>query len=477
MSNNGNINLPDALKTKPLPTISTMSVDTNILDPVVINNTFARFVLEKKGILDAGSLFTFCLTNNSTDMDNNIHLPVKTGIHAIIQSAVLRVGTKIISNNEDYAFYQTIKRQFKTTEEKQLKDMVKYGTQEGLEPANAGGGRLQLSSCIYAGAGAAGRNHVSVSPVNSAANSPVFQIKLSELFPMLRSVQLPLFVLNEPVSIELTFRTQADGVNGELGIAFPDPGGLGNYDTGLTLQLNQVKFLADYLTYDDNTMAQTAAQVMSAQGIQMPYEDLLLTLGNVPAQGVAAAVEDNRTTTEIAVAGRMVRSCVVHTSNGVVNNLCGIYASVAHLNPDSYNLRINDILYYPNDILREAQKQHELSKCFGRDIEIHSCEYSLDLQSNKQVVGQASNNPILAASTLNGLNQSQLAGAQHFIGIDMSKSPMNMPGNGTLIGQKPIQFNRTFRRVAAENQALTQRIFSLVERNMIIKNGAVQVSN
>tara|TARA_R110002073_G_scaffold24415_2_gene82506 strand:- start:1453 stop:2886 length:1434 start_codon:yes stop_codon:yes gene_type:complete len=477
MSNQGNINLPDALKTKPLPTISTMSVDTNILDPVICNNTFARFVLEKKGILDAGSVFTFSLTNNDADMDGRMFLPLKTGIHALIRSAVLRVGTKIISNNEDYAYYQTIKRQFKTTEEKQFKDMVKYGTQEGLEPANSGNGKFQLSSVVYTDNALTGEPVNMVQIKNDRTTTPTFQIKLSELFPMLRSVQLPLFVFNEPVSIELTFRTQADGGGdlGKLACAGTDPGGI-TYNTGCNLDTQSVKFLADYLTYDDNTMAKTAAQVMSAQGIQMPYEDLLLTIGNVPAQAAAAAVENNKTTTEIAVAGRLVRQFVVHTSNNADNELMGRYASTSHQNPDTYNLRINDMLFYPNDITRESQKQHELSKCFGRDIEIHNAEYSLDLLTNKQDAANAINNQLIEG-TLAGRTQTWLNGAQHFLGIDLSKSPMNIPGNGTLIGQKPIQFSRTFRRVPAENQALTQRIFSLVERNMIIKNGSVQVSN
>ena len=45
MSNNS---LPDVLNVKPLPSIQTMNVETNQLDPIVINQGFCRFVLEKK---------------------------------------------------------------------------------------------------------------------------------------------------------------------------------------------------------------------------------------------------------------------------------------------------------------------------------------------------------------------------------------------------------------------------------------------
>ena len=42
--------LPDVLNVKPLNFSESMSIDTNILDPIIVNNNFARFVLERKGV-------------------------------------------------------------------------------------------------------------------------------------------------------------------------------------------------------------------------------------------------------------------------------------------------------------------------------------------------------------------------------------------------------------------------------------------
>lgn len=472
------LSLPNALKTKPLPTVSTMSVDTNILDPVISTSTFARFVLEKKGILDAGSAFTFCLTNGDAGDDGNIFLPVKTGIHSLIKQATLRVGAKIIASSDNYGEYQTIKRQFKTSEEKALKDMVKYGCNDGLEPsaAVANNGTFHMANAIYAEDGLTGLMPAEYQILNDPLQSPNFQIKLSDLFPMLRNVQLPLFVFNEPVSVELVFNTQSDGA-GDLGkIACA---AVGATNTAVNLETGQTKFLADYLTYDDGTMAATAKQVFSDQGIVMPYEDLLLTTSSIPAitNPVAPVVVQTNHTTDIAVAGRLLRSVVIHSNDSTNNVLLGRYASKSYQTPDAYNFRVNDMQFLPNDVSREPQKQYELGKVFGKDIEIHNIEYSKDLLTNKQDGDNSINNFLINNTELfHGQSQRALLGNCHYHGADFSKTPFNTPGNGTLIGQKPVQFIRKLFRGQGEQAGITQRCYSLVERQLIIKGGSVQVS-
>ena len=53
--------LPDVLNVKPLNAIETMNIETSQLDPIVINQNLCRFVLERKGILDVGSVNTTVL--------------------------------------------------------------------------------------------------------------------------------------------------------------------------------------------------------------------------------------------------------------------------------------------------------------------------------------------------------------------------------------------------------------------------------
>ena len=173
MSNN---QLPDVLNVKPLPSIQTMNVDTNILDPIVVNQSLARFVLEKKGILDVGSSFTFSLVCDAGAVDK-CFLPIRTGVHSVVKRAILRIGTKIIATSDDYPYYQTMKRMFKTNEERFQKDSVKHGTADVVQPDNQGTGFYQLKSAVYSDATTALADPA-LRITNSELECPIFQIKL-----------------------------------------------------------------------------------------------------------------------------------------------------------------------------------------------------------------------------------------------------------------------------------------------------------
>ena len=58
-------NLPSILMTAPSPVVSSMHIETSVLDPIIATPSFARFVLEKKGILDQNSVITLSITPKS----------------------------------------------------------------------------------------------------------------------------------------------------------------------------------------------------------------------------------------------------------------------------------------------------------------------------------------------------------------------------------------------------------------------------
>ena len=105
-------NIPESLLTRPMATVSTMNVETSVLEPTLITPKFARFVLERKGILDTGSVLK--LQVKTADAAGG-WLPIKTGIHAAIERATLRIGSKIVAITDQYSHYQTMRRAFKTT--------------------------------------------------------------------------------------------------------------------------------------------------------------------------------------------------------------------------------------------------------------------------------------------------------------------------------------------------------------------------
>jgi hypothetical protein len=281
-SSNGNAmaNLPDALKTKPLASVSTMSIETNVLEPITFSNSGCLFVLTNKGILDAGSRITLSMTCPS---GASMYPYGKTGISSLIERATLRIGTTIVAETDNFANYETIRKQFKTNEELLQKDSVKCGYWAGsVDDSGAGKGQLALGRSVDNTQGAdlaVVPDHIKFG--DTVSTTPTFSIGLSELFPMMFSVQLPLFILAEPVSIELTFNQQQGLVKassvfgGSLGACSTSTSDGDNIS--LTPNRENCLFIADYLTYDDGRMMETAKMVNSEKGMLFPYQDLVLT--------------------------------------------------------------------------------------------------------------------------------------------------------------------------------------------------------
>ena len=464
--------LPDVLNVKPLNFSESMSIDTNILDPIIVNNNSARFVLERKGILDVGSVFTFSVHPTSTG-DGKCFLPIKTGIHALIKKAVLKVGAKTLATSDEYGTYQTMKRAFKTNEEKEQKDLVKVGSSDVMQPDNQGTGKYQMKSAVYSAAGVS-LDDPSVRLRHSTTACPVFQIKLSELFPMMRSVQLPLQFINDDVSIEITFNTQSSSQTGI--IALFESGYSG--DTSMSVGTQNVKFLANYLNYSDERMSGVASQVLSAQGLVMPYEDLILTSTSVPAltsTPTGSDVVKQDVVRDIGVSGKNVRSILVHNHKST-NSLMGKYSSSAFNVPEEYNFRINDKRVYSRNVVNEARKANQLKDVFSTNINCLAAEYSNDPLTNKQVGNQPVNNNVISTNTFHGHSMQQLQGEMHFTGVDLSTSPLQQMGAGTQVGQKPIEHLLQFNRTAQNNSARSLKYYSMVERLFTIKGGQVLVS-
>jgi len=468
--------IPEALKPTTMSTVSTMNIETNVLDPIVINQQFARFVLERKGILDMGSVVQLAVTCDPA-ASGKAFLPIKTGIHALIRRAVLRIGSKVVAITDEYGTYQTIRRQFKTAEEKSQKDMVKVGTVDVVCPNQAQTGLLQLRDVAYNSNGTAASVLPQYAIKASDSQTPVFTIKLSELFPAMREVSLPLYLIQEPCSIELSFQSQ--------GASNAQEGRICSFETTVTeaqkaiaVSTQNVKFLADYLTYDDSRMDDTAKRVMSDAGLPIPYEDIVLTATNFPAtaQPAAGSPAVSKVVRDLGLSGMTVRAIMAHMKKAGTNGLLGQYASDAYAISDSFNVRINDKQLFPREVESETRKSHELGQIFGTDISVANAEYSLDVATDKASADHTVTNQPFAATTVEGHPQTDLLGSQHYLGVDLSISPLNAPGVGMEVGQKPVQMLHTLTNTNTDFGGREVKYFSSVERLMTIKGGQVLVT-
>ena len=257
--------VPDLLRVSPMDTTTATDVETSITDPVVISDNFCRFVLLNKGILHSHSKVTLGLKAEAASS----YFPLTTGVASLIQRAALKVGGKTLQEIDGYAYMTAYKNMFISNEHQKEREQVQsakcishefryfdrsvsatlndiagetgtdcntraftYGLSNGKEY------KQNASSAVPARLNA--HNYMNLK------NAPLFQIALSDLFPMLKQTQLPLYMMEEQVSIELTFtNTAKERACSASGAA--DPAGL--------IDTTNVQFVADYIYYPQEMMA------------------------------------------------------------------------------------------------------------------------------------------------------------------------------------------------------------------------------
>lgn len=465
--------IPDILNMKvKQPLVDTMTIDTSILDPIVSSSSFCRFTFERKGVLDIGSRIQFSI-NPDAAADNKAFLPLKTGAYCAVKRAVFKIGTKTISSIEDFPYYQTMKVSGLTGEESSGRNQPHTSIASVLCPDNQDLGKYQVRDCDYQDEGTqlAGKVISQFKLINDESTCPLFSIKLSMLFPFMDGLALPLFLIDEPVSIEISWNTQKDTEKGILCCFEQGYGG----NTACSIGSSNVKLLADYIFHSDGKMSELAND-SRGQGLVLPYRDIILTTSNIPAtaQPTAGSPVKQTVSKDIGVSGRNVHNILLHSQNTTeVDDLLGVYTSRANDIPESYNFKVNDKLVYNRDVSLESHKAEEFSKALGTPIQCTNAEYSYDAISNKQDPDYTKNNNLVSSTVLleGHAQQDSLQGSSHFIGCDLSNL-----GNSTKVKNKPITHTLTLTRTAADYQQKTLRHYTEVERVMSLKNGMVMVS-
>lgn len=495
--------LPEALRCGRMRTVDTMNIETSVHDPVTITESSAVWRFERKGILDPGSAIVLggTVKTATASSGQGAFYPLRTGIWSLIRRATLRIGTKAIAVCDDCNHYKTLMRQFKTIEERTGKDLITKGTLDGMEGENDGACGYQSKNVEWSydeGGGTTstlteGRVPQFLQPTDDRTTTPLFSVKLSELFPFMFNTTLPLFLIHEDVSVEIIFERQS-------GVGPSRSGYVTCVDHSNNQNANNMDFevaepdcklLCNYLTYSDDRMQKLAAQVMSSEGLIYPYLDQILTVATLPAG--TGSMQANR---EIGLAGQTIHSIVCkETPTGAANdpaahnqqvrasNLLGRYNSPAPQIAPQMNWRVNDKLVYNRPISRMAQQANQISKVYRTDPVMLAAEYSYDPLTSKMTTGTAVKGEInshnITDATIQGIENQVLEGQQHFTGLDLS-----VGGMGVQIGQKPVIQERQLERLANdpnkapyEGQAMTQRWWATVERTMKLRGGTVQMTS
>ena len=365
--------VPDLLKVSPMQTSTATDVETSITEPVVISDTFCRFVLLNKGILHSHSKVILGVT--APDAFNRFYAP-NVGVSSLIKRCALKVGTKTLQEIDGYNFLTAYKSMFINNEHQLERELVQSGRAICHEfrysdaTDTTGGANNDTRAFTYGlstgkeYSTTAGVGDVRLPDFANVKNSPVFQIALSELFPMLKQTQLPLYMMKEQVSIELHFSDATERCQSASSVA----------TASYAIDQDEVKFIADYIYYPQNMMDAYAAANQSITINHFDYRHSKYSLTSA-----TAAQQQIR---NLGGAGRIVTKVISGVQADTTDDISILnkYHSMVP-EPDyvfgqaqdgarangsiTYNIKYNDRFLYPIDVKNSARHFHNVAQAEG----------------------------------------------------------------------------------------------------------------
>jgi hypothetical protein len=392
--------IPDLIKIGSIPSDLQVEVDTDVLDPVVANDKFCRFVLSNKGFLHSFSKIVLAVNSAGAEQTG---FPANVGIHSLIERCALKIGTKTIAEIEDFAHWMSYKSMFIENDINHyretfitnrvmahefnytVRDIDGGIAQNDTEAQNLyikGQREPQFSaSFIYDSANAVADAEIANVALlkqlelnGKTNNEPEFSISVADLFPFLRFNQLPLYMIDQQVSIELHFT--ANGAK-NLRTVVPETA---ITDSSQTILTSALQFVADYIYYDGDLMEQyrNANKMMT-----WSYIDYRLNKRTIPRANLG-----QKTIINVGGAGRVVSKCICgladdSTPDPDVSNMniysakIGDATNASNNNqPMITNLRYNDNYLYPLDRENPAVHFNDVIQGEGNVPHVNRMEYS-----------------------------------------------------------------------------------------------------
>jgi len=290
--------------------------------------------------------------------------------------------------------------------------------------------------------------------------TPCFSIKLVDLFPILWDIELPLFLLEEHVEIELTFNTQVAKDQPSSGVGtlccFESVGGVAPADMTLgtcTLVKESCLLYLDTIYYANARMEEEAERVNAKNGMFLDYSDLIQNVANLPAfikadmPGAGTELLFNSKIDQVPLSGFQVKNLYwgysvpdyqavsnspdqpEKKSYRYYNQFQGKYALQAFPKDDTVDLRINDLLLFPEPVTSSTQKATEAESCQGSKVWLNQGVWSYNPTAVKSGLYPVNAKASLFPDLTGGfkmwgghMDVRALEGNQSFQGVNISNS-------------------------------------------------------
>ncbi len=366
--------IPEILKVGDIATDSeNMSFDTLVHDPVIQSDTFVRFVLSNQGILHSFSKITFGLDTSASLTEGTS--PPNIGIYSLIQRATLKIGTSTICEIDDFNHYMGYKSIFihnpinfereTYTSSRVMDRQILFDDTKGSESNVNASGYGMKGYLEYAMEEDGEDGNLDAIAQIKISNKPVFSVSLADLFPMLRSNEIPLYLISEQVSIELHLVAPDSGLRLVIDNEAGDTTG-GVYP----LDKAQTKLVADYIYYTDNNVMADFEAKNKTVPIQYNYPDFRLNKRSFTKDQL-----ETQQIIDIGGAGRVVRRVLCSlegegtAADSQITNrfhsVCPTPTTDSNKQLFITNCIFNDKRLYPVDRSNPSVHYHDLNRTEG----------------------------------------------------------------------------------------------------------------
>tara|TARA_R110000824_G_scaffold315496_2_gene502636 strand:+ start:842 stop:2308 length:1467 start_codon:yes stop_codon:yes gene_type:complete len=379
--------VPDLLHLKQIPANLQQSVETDLLETSTFqeatenNRGFARFDLQKKGWLHSHSkLFLSIAVPGGGSVTT---FPPNIGVASVISRAVLKIGNQVLNEMDDWNNFQAIKNAQINNETQIAREQYTSGAciaNEFIYRTDDGAGQTLQNPVDGRTTGMSNGKDYTLGVVGGAmANaegtrlmpavfaqmnpigplgSPQYAIDLSDLFPFLKTHMLPLYMIDQQLSIELHWSPLKDRVI----LSAARGGGNDVYP----IDRNQLKFCADYVFYEDSDLMARYAEANPR--IEFSFPDYRVAKQTATSVQLAAGIVANlgmanrlcsRVLTIINCDQRRLRAAGnPHNGEESILSVYSMYGPDPVLGDSpatSYNIRYNDRFEFPSAITNKAR--------------------------------------------------------------------------------------------------------------------------
>lgn len=290
--------IPDLIKIGAIPSSYGQMLHTDVIDPVTFSQNRVRFTLQRvAGFLHSNSKVTLAVTPLTT---TTAFYPLNIGISNLVRSAALRIGSQTVCEIDDYDQFHAYQSMFISNEDNKEREQFlsqrcishqpvyddrtanttdkppnsakKVGLDVGKNatvPAAGGAGTFELLPFMKHSAASA----------QTIADAPVYSVYLSDLFPFLKFNQLPLFMIDQEVHIDIEFQPttsslSAAGLSRRMCIDATEGGTPANTVVEYQVNQDEVKLIYDSITFDGDIMDKYREKNKS--GLTFQYVDYRL---------------------------------------------------------------------------------------------------------------------------------------------------------------------------------------------------------